>query len=199
MHINQSTMSDIHKLLKNVLDNESLAPYSLYKAGARAKYLYLAKDKKDAKKAETVAKEAKIPYTTVPNTNFVAIDDIDGLVILIHSDDSKKCFKDVKLIKGEKKLKNEAQGQINKHLDQRLEDWVVDSGKITSAWLIEQADLVGYKIGNVRISLEDANCMNNLGDASPEEVITLLSYIKQQVRDRFGIQLENEVMILEGN
>ena len=45
----------------------------------------------------------------------------------------------------------------------------------------------------MKISLEHANFIVNTGHGKAEEVIMLISYIKQQVRDKLGVQLEEEV------
>lgn len=69
-------------------------------------------------------------------------------------------------------------------------------GKIPAGWLIDQLDLRGQKIGGAMISQEHANFIINAGNAKAEDVIILASLIKQKVRNRFGIQLEEEVQFL---
>lgn len=68
--------------------------------------------------------------------------------------------------------------------------------KLPAGWVIEQAGLRGKKIGGAAISEKHANYVINAEDARAEEVIMLVSYIKQQVRDQFGIQLQEEVNYL---
>lgn len=65
--------------------------------------------------------------------------------------------------------------------------------KLPAGWIIEQAGLIGKKIGGAMISEKHANFIVNTGNATAEDVIMLTSYIKQQVRDKYGIQLESEV------
>ncbi|MDD5397390.1 MAG: UDP-N-acetylmuramate dehydrogenase, partial [Candidatus Moranbacteria bacterium] len=67
------------------------------------------------------------------------------------------------------------------------------NGKIPAGWIIDQAGLRGKTIGGAGISDKHANYIVNNGDATAEDVIILESYIKQQVRDKFGVQLESEV------
>jgi UDP-N-acetylmuramate dehydrogenase len=62
--------------------------------------------------------------------------------------------------------------------------------------LIDQAGLKGKKIGGAMVSLEHANFVVNTGTATAEDIVILISYVKQQVRDQFGIQLEEEVRYL---
>ena len=65
--------------------------------------------------------------------------------------------------------------------------------KLPAGWIIEQAGLSGKKIGGAMVSEKHANFIVNNGNATAEDVLMLTSYIKQQVRDKYGIQLESEV------
>lgn len=68
------------------------------------------------------------------------------------------------------------------------------ASKIGAGWFIDQAGLKGYKIGGAQVSGEHANFVVKVDDtARAEHVIMLISYVKQQVRDKFGIQLQEEV------
>lgn len=62
--------------------------------------------------------------------------------------------------------------------------------------LIEAAGLKGKKIGGAMVSADHANFVVNTGTTTAEDIIILISYIKQQVRDQFGVQLEEEVRYL---
>ncbi len=59
--------------------------------------------------------------------------------------------------------------------------------------LIDEAGLRGKKIGGAQVSEEHANFIVNTGDATAEDVVILISYIKQQVRDQLGVQLQEEI------
>lgn len=84
----------------------------------------------------------------------------------------------------------------NKELRKKFED---DKGikckddKLPAGWLIDQAGLRGKKIGGVMISEKHANFVINSCAATAEDVIMLASLIKQQVRDKFGVELQEEV------
>jgi len=70
----------------------------------------------------------------------------------------------------------------------------IKGGKIGAGWFIDQAGLKGYKIGGVQVSDEHANFIVKVDNtARAEDVIMLISYVKQQVRDKFGIELQEEV------
>ncbi|MEX2247154.1 MAG: UDP-N-acetylmuramate dehydrogenase [Dehalococcoidia bacterium] len=62
------------------------------------------------------------------------------------------------------------------------------------AWeLIDDAGLRGHRIGGARISPKHCNFIENLGDARAADVFALMSEAKRRVRERFGIELEDEV------
>lgn len=69
-------------------------------------------------------------------------------------------------------------------------------GKVPAAWLIEKADLKGKKIGGAMVSEINSIYFLNTGGATAENVIMLSSIVKQQVRDKFGVQLKEEVEML---
>jgi UDP-N-acetylmuramate dehydrogenase len=70
---------------------------------------------------------------------------------------------------------------------------VVKGGKVGTGWLIKQIIEPGKKIGDAKVSLEHANFIVNTRKAKAEDIIILISYIKQQVRDKIGIQLQEEI------
>jgi len=62
------------------------------------------------------------------------------------------------------------------------------------AWqLIDEAGLRGKQIGGAKVSDEHANFIINTGFGKAEDVVILISYIKQQVRDQTGYQLQEEI------
>lgn len=65
---------------------------------------------------------------------------------------------------------------------------------ITSAgYLIDKAGLKGKRIGDAIISDKHANFIMNLGSATPQDVVELVSLIKKTVLQKFGVHLELEV------
>ncbi len=70
---------------------------------------------------------------------------------------------------------------------------VVKGGKVGAGWLIEKAGLKGKHIGGAKVSLEHANFIVNTGKATAEDVAMLISFIKQQIRTKLGVQLQEEI------
>ena len=69
----------------------------------------------------------------------------------------------------------------------------IRDGRIPAPWLIEEAGLKGKKIGSAMVSEKHANFIVNTGKATAEDVIMLAAIIKTRVRNKFGIQLKEEV------
>ena len=80
-----------------------------------------------------------------------------------------------------------------KKLDWEISPKFKEYKKIPAAWVIENLGLKGKTIGKSQVSEKHANYIINLGGAKADEVVQLVSLIKQQVRDRVGIQLEEEI------
>lgn len=62
--------------------------------------------------------------------------------------------------------------------------------------LIEEAGLKGQKMGGAVVSEKHANFIVNTGSATAEQVIMLISLIKQKVRTKFNIQLQEEIQYI---
>ncbi|MCK5122742.1 MAG: UDP-N-acetylmuramate dehydrogenase [Candidatus Pacebacteria bacterium] len=71
---------------------------------------------------------------------------------------------------------------------------IVENNTIPAGWLIEQIEgLKGKKIGGAMISEKHCNFIINFNNAKSEDVIILISLIKQKIRSHFGIQLKEEI------
>ena len=64
---------------------------------------------------------------------------------------------------------------------------------IPTAWLIENCGLKGKTIGGAMVSEKHAGRIVNIGQATAENVIMLISVIKQKVRSEFNLQLMEEI------
>jgi UDP-N-acetylmuramate dehydrogenase len=62
--------------------------------------------------------------------------------------------------------------------------------------LIDQLGLKGFRIGAAQVSPKHANFIVNLGDASADEVLALIEYVKRRVQAHTGLILEEEVRIV---
>ncbi len=99
--------------------------------------------------------------------------------------------------------KEEIQKKMKEYLDYRKEKQPLEfpsAGSvfknppdISAGQFIDQCGLKGKRIGNVEISKKHANFIINLGDGKAEDVMKLIDLMKKQVKDKFNIQLEEEI------
>ena len=68
--------------------------------------------------------------------------------------------------------------------------------KIPAAFLIESAGLKGYQIGGAQMSEKHANFLVNKDNASAQDVVNLSNYVKEQVKEKYDIELEEEVQYI---
>ena len=66
-----------------------------------------------------------------------------------------------------------------------------------AAKLISDADLKGYRVGDVVVSPKHPNFVTNVGNATFNDVISVIEYVKEVVFEKFGVKLETEIIILK--
>ena len=62
--------------------------------------------------------------------------------------------------------------------------------------MVEQLGLKGYEVGGAEISTKHAGFIVNKGNATAEDVISLIEYVKEKVFEKYGVKLENEIEII---
>jgi len=70
---------------------------------------------------------------------------------------------------------------------------LTEEGKVPAAWLIDTLEMKGFRIDGAKVSEEHANFIVNDRQARAEEVIILIAVIKTRVRDKFNLQLTEEI------
>lgn len=70
------------------------------------------------------------------------------------------------------------------------------NNETSAAELIERAGLKGEKIGKAQISEKHSNFIVNLGGASSDDVLGLIKLAKAKVKEKFNIELEEEIQYL---
>ncbi len=63
-------------------------------------------------------------------------------------------------------------------------------------WLIDEVGLRGHRVGKAEISQQHTNYFLNLGGAKADDFLALMELARSRVRERFGIELENEVAVV---
>ena len=69
--------------------------------------------------------------------------------------------------------------------------------KTSAAWLIERAGFgKGYGDGPARLSTKHTLALTNRGGATTADLLALAREVRDGVRDRFGIELVNEPVLV---
>lgn len=91
-----------------------------------------------------------------------------------------------------------AVGEALKRAHPALVSWVGVDGrwKLSAAWLIEQAGFKGMREGDAGISNRHALVLVNHGHASGAELWTFAQKVIEGVRERFGVMLEPEPVVV---
>ena len=66
----------------------------------------------------------------------------------------------------------------------------------SAGFLIEAVGLKGKTIGGAQISLRHANFIVNLGGAKASDVVKLINLVKERVKEKFGLNLREEIIYL---
>lgn len=62
--------------------------------------------------------------------------------------------------------------------------------------LIQEAGLKGFRVGGAQVSEKHAGFVINTGDATPEDVISLIEEVQRIVKEKSGVSLETEVKVV---
>lgn len=100
----------------------------------------------------------------------------------------------------EENVKQKIKSNLSKRISKQPKGFSIGSifknGEDFSAGeLIEKAGLKGLQIGDAKISDEHANFIINLGKATSDDVLELIKIVKKEVKEKFSIDLEEEIKI----
>ena len=74
---------------------------------------------------------------------------------------------------------------------------VINGEKIPVWRLIDECGLRGYIIGDAQISQKHTNFIENIGNATSDDILKLIDLMKEKVKEKFNIELELENEIIE--
>lgn len=82
-------------------------------------------------------------------------------------------------------------------------DWQMPGAKLSpgtrrvaAGQLLDRCDCRGLRVGDAMVFAKHANIIVNAGHATAREVLELAAIMKERVREKFGVTLEEEVMFL---
>ena len=70
---------------------------------------------------------------------------------------------------------------------------VIREGKVPAAYFLEQVGAKGMAHGDIRVAAYHANLIYNEGRGTARDLRELIAELKERVRARFGLDLEEEV------
>ncbi len=73
---------------------------------------------------------------------------------------------------------------------------IVREGKAPAAWFLEQVGAKGMRRGDICVAAHHANLIYNAGQGTARDLRELVRELKRRVRERFGLELEEEVQHL---
>ena len=86
---------------------------------------------------------------------------------------------------------------LRPEIRERIPKEKIKGGMVPTGYLIEQCGLKGKQVGGAKISDEHANIIVNLGGAKATNVVALINLCKEKVKEKFGIELEEEIRFLQ--
>jgi UDP-N-acetylmuramate dehydrogenase len=70
---------------------------------------------------------------------------------------------------------------------------IIKGGKVPAAWFLDVTGVKGLRSGGVRVADYHANLIYNEGGATARALREVIDELKRRVRERFGLELEEEV------
>ena len=144
--------------------------------------------------------------------------DINGKIHIIQNADAKFEYRnsifaenDFIILEVEMQLEKgkseEIQAKMNEYATYRKEKQPIEypsagstfkrGNDFITAKLIDECGLKGYQIGGAQISEKHAGFIINKNNATAEDVIKLIEYTKEQIYNKFGKKIEEEIEILK--
>lgn len=93
-------------------------------------------------------------------------------------------------------FKNLMLADLNEAARAQVPEKVIREGKVPSAYFLEQVGAKGIARGGVKVADYHANLIYNEAGGTARELRELIDNFKQRVRERFGIELEEEVQYI---
>jgi len=93
-------------------------------------------------------------------------------------------------------FKNLLLEQLPEELRRQVPPEIIREGKVPAAYFLEQAGAKGEQVGGMRVADYHANLIYNTGTGTARDLLALVEKLKEKVRARFGLELEEEIQYL---
>ncbi len=67
---------------------------------------------------------------------------------------------------------------------------------VITAKLIDECGLKGFSIGDAEVSTKHAGFIVNKGKATAKDVLALVEYVKKEIKNKYGLDLELEILVI---
>ncbi len=173
-----------------VLFDVKMSDFSTSGLGGRVKYFYQAKDVLDFNKACQLAKDHNLFFFAFTSKDNFLVASTGYDQLLIYLPDNLKKEKNIKLFKSLSLDKN-----IQKIIThERLE--VLPNKILTPAIFLKHLGLTDKVFGGIRQLADNPNVAENFNQGSLDDLVIMSSYLKQQVRDKLGLQFYDHYQII---
>ncbi|MDO8581856.1 MAG: UDP-N-acetylmuramate dehydrogenase, partial [bacterium] len=105
-------------------------------------------------------------------------------------------FANVEFVPGTYDLKDPKRGNPTDAFKREVPKAMIDRGVVGAGWMIDNLGFKGKTMGGAKVSEKHGNFLINAGHAKATDFVMLISFLKQQVRDQFGIQLQEEIQLV---
>jgi UDP-N-acetylmuramate dehydrogenase len=87
--------------------------------------------------------------------------------------------------------------KVNPSLSEHIKEQNMSKGgKVGAGYLVDLRGLKGKAVGGAKVSLEHANFIVNTGRATAKDVLDLVDLVKKEIKLRFSVDLEEEIVIM---
>lgn len=93
-------------------------------------------------------------------------------------------------------FKNLLFAEMPEHVRAVVPATCIREGKVPSAWFLEQVEAKGMRRGNIQVAPYHANLIYNDDGGCAADLVAIIHELKQRVRKRFGLELEEEVQYI---
>ncbi len=90
-------------------------------------------------------------------------------------------------------FKNLLLAELPAEVRRQVPERVIREGKVPSAYFLEEVGAKGMSNGGIQVAGYHANLIYNIGGGTARQLCEIIADLKARVRDRFGLELEEEV------
>jgi UDP-N-acetylmuramate dehydrogenase len=93
-------------------------------------------------------------------------------------------------------FKNLLLAELAESVQRQVPERVIREGKVPSAYFLEEVGAKGMRNGGICVADYHANLIYNLGHGNARQLCEIIACLKARVRDRFDLELEEEVQYI---